>query len=107
MVIFFDEENVYRLYQIIVLRNIGCSLKTIKTVLTEEDVAHYFWKLNKIFKKIDELLAIKNTVQNIIQAQERYKLNEITFFERADRYFHPFPETVIDNSEIDLIKATK
>ena len=47
----FDEENVYRLYQIIVLRNIGYSLKTIKTVLTEEDVAHYFWKLNKIFKK--------------------------------------------------------
>ncbi|MEB5880954.1 MerR family transcriptional regulator [Enterococcus gallinarum] len=105
---FFDEENVYRLYQIIVLRNIGYSLKTIKTVLTEEDVAHYFLEAEQnLQKKIDELLAIKNTVQNIIQAQERYKLNEITFFERADRYFHPFPETVIDNSEIDLIKATK
>ena len=63
---FFDEENVYRLYQIIVLRNIGYSLKTIKTVLTEEDVAHYFLEAEQnLQKKIDELLAIKNTVQNI------------------------------------------
>lgn len=48
---FFDEENVYRLYQIIVLRNIGYSLKTIKTVLTEEDVAHYFLEAEQNLQK--------------------------------------------------------
>lgn len=103
---FFDEENVYKLYQILVFKNIGYSLRSIKTILTQSNMAPFFTEAEQtIQKKIDELLAIKNTVHAVIEAQNSYKLNEISFFERSDRYFHSFPESVVENGEVDLIKA--
>ncbi|WP_195961512.1 MerR family transcriptional regulator [Enterococcus casseliflavus] len=103
---FFDEENIYKLYQILVLKNIGYSLRSIKTILTQSNMAPFFIEAEQtIQKKIDELLAIKNTVHAVIEAQNSYKLNEISFFERSDRYFHSFPESVVENGEVDLIKA--
>lgn len=48
---FFYEENVYKLYQILVLKNIGYSLRSIKTILTQSNMAPFLLKPNKRSKK--------------------------------------------------------
>lgn len=48
---FFDEENVYKLYQILVFKNIGYSLRSIKTILTQSNMALFLLKPNKRSKK--------------------------------------------------------
>ena len=71
------KENIYKLYQILVFKNIGYSLRSIKTILPQSNMAPFFIEAEQtIQKKIDELLAIKNTVHAVIEAQNSYKLNE-------------------------------
>lgn len=103
----FDEENVYKLYQILVFKKIGYPLSTISTILTENEILNYFADAEqRLQNKIDELNAIKKTVQTIIQAQNTYKLNETTFFDRPDRYFKSVPKSVLENETVDLLKAS-
>ncbi|GAJ26749.1 mercuric resistance operon regulatory protein [Liquorilactobacillus sucicola DSM 21376 = JCM 15457] len=56
----FDEENVYKLYQILVLKKIGYSLGTISTILTQNEILNYFTDAEqRLQNKIDELSAVK------------------------------------------------
>ncbi|EOK04043.1 MerR family transcriptional regulator [Enterococcus faecalis] len=103
----FDEDNIYKLYQVLVLKNIGYPLSTIDTILCQNGIVDYFIDAEQqLQNKIDELNAIKKTVKSIIQAQDIYKLNETTFFERPDRYFKSIPKSVLKNETIDLLKAS-
>lgn len=41
-------------------------------------------------QKIEELVEIQKTIQKIIHSQKEIILNEITFVDKADRYFKKF-----------------
>ncbi|MFC0232948.1 MerR family transcriptional regulator [Vagococcus entomophilus] len=104
----FDEENIYTLYQIIVFRNIGYSLNEIKRILTHDTLVDALETAKtNLQQKIDELFAIKSTVNNILEAQKSYKLNEVVYFERTTRYFKTLPSIALENGQVNLLKAAK
>lgn len=105
---FFDEENIYQLYQIIVFRNIGYSLNEIKRILTHDTLVDALETAkSNLQQKIDELFVIKSTVNNILEAQKSYKVNEVVYFERTTRYFKPLPSIALENGQVNLLKAAK
>ncbi|GGC97415.1 MerR family transcriptional regulator [Enterococcus wangshanyuanii] len=104
----FDEADIYKLYQIIVLRNIGYSLSSIKQVFAGSSILNSLKNAElQLQQQIDELTAIKKTVQDIIQAQITYKLDELIFLKKTTRYFKKAPVEILTGNEIDLLKATK
>lgn len=101
----FDESDIYRLYQIILFRDIGLSIELIKTILENETIGE---ELSKVEKKIDlkikELNEIKQFVSQINLAKERYQLNEIVFLEYPDRYLNILSHQFLSENEIDYLK---
>lgn len=105
---YFDELSVYKLYQIIVFRNIGYSLAEIKAILQEKSPLPALKQAElTIQNQIDELIAIKATVGTIIGAQKDYKLDELVFLERDARYFKTAPPEILVNGDVDFVKAAK
>ncbi|MBC8863321.1 transcriptional regulator, partial [Escherichia coli] len=45
--------------------------------------------------------------QKIIHSQKEIILNEITFVDKADRYFKKVPNQIIDNNTINYSQAAK
>ncbi|MFD1900943.1 MerR family transcriptional regulator [Enterococcus termitis] len=104
----FDETDIYKLYQIIMFRNIGYSIETIKQLLAGSAILDSLKTAEQQLQtQIDELTVIKKNVHDIIQAQQTYKLNEIIFLEKDTRFFKKAPVEIITDQEIDLLKATR
>lgn len=103
----FSEEDLYRLYQVITFRKIGYSISTIKEILVQNDLVNAF-KIaeNKIQNKIDELVQIKSSIQEIIQTQEKTILNEIYFCEKSKRFLKKIPENLLEEGQVNLFKAS-
>ncbi|MTD41877.1 MerR family transcriptional regulator [Erwinia sp. CPCC 100877] len=101
---FFNEADIYRLYQVIVFRNIGYSIAEIKASLTAPDNLATLKNAEAALQaQMDELTAIKATVGNILSAQEKYKLDEIVFFEKEERGFQKLPDTFIKQDSLELL----
>ncbi|WP_338752887.1 MerR family transcriptional regulator [Leuconostoc mesenteroides] len=103
----FSEEDLYRLYQVITFRKIGYSISTIKEILVQNDLVNAF-KIaeTKIQNKIDELVQIKSSIQEIIQTQEKTILNEIYFCEKSKRFLKKIPENLLEEGQVNLFKAS-
>ncbi|MFK4568263.1 MerR family transcriptional regulator [Enterococcus sp. UD-01] len=105
---FFNEADVYKLYQIVVFRNIGYSIKEIKASLSApNNIATLKNAETALQEQIDELTAIKETVGNILSAQKKYRLDEFVFFERGERCFQQLPAAFIKQESPDLLTMVK
>lgn len=104
----FSETDLYKLYQVISFRKIGYSINSIKELLIQNNHANTF-KIaeQKIQDQIDELIQIKHSIQDIIQAQTNTQLNEIYFCEKEDRFLTKIPENLLDKGYVNLLEATK
>lgn len=101
----FDESSIYRLYQIIIFRDIGLSIEAIKNILENETIDEELSKVEKnIELKIKELNEIKQFVSQINIAKERYQLDEIVFLEYPDRYLNVLSKQFLSENEIDYLK---
>ncbi|MBF2673759.1 MerR family transcriptional regulator [Listeria marthii] len=105
---FFEEADIYRLYQIILFRKIGFSIQEIKQSLLGEKVTPMLEQAEQdLQQKIDELLEIQKTVQKIIHSQKEITLDEMAFIDREARYFKKVPDQIIANNSIDYSQAAK
>ncbi|MBC2191473.1 MerR family transcriptional regulator [Listeria sp. FSL L7-0229] len=105
---FFEEADIYRLYQIILFRKIGFSIHEIKESLLGEKVTPILEQAEQnLQQKIDELLEIQKTIQTIIHSQKEIPLNKMTLVNRETRYFKKVPDQIIANDAIDYSKAAK
>ncbi|CAM4143325.1 MerR family transcriptional regulator [Listeria ivanovii] len=105
---FFEEIDIYRLYQIILFRKIGFSIQEIKESLLGEKVTPMLEQAeHNLQQKIDELLDIQKTIQKIIHSQKEITLNETTFVDRANRYYKKIPEQLLDYGSINYSLAAK
>lgn len=103
----FSEEDLYRLYQVITFRKIGYSISSIKEILVQNDLVNVFEIAeNKIQNKIDELVKIKSSIQEVIQAQEKTNLNEIYFCEKSERFLKRIPENLLEEGQVNLFTAS-
>lgn len=103
----FSEEDLYRLYQVITFRKIGYSISSIKELLVQNDLVNVFEIAeNKIQNKIDELVKIKSSIQEVIQAQKKTNLNEIYFCEKSERFLKRIPESFLEEGEVNLFTAS-
>ncbi|MBZ5962926.1 MerR family transcriptional regulator [Leuconostoc gasicomitatum] len=103
----FSEEDLYRLYQVITFRKIGYSISSIKKILVQNDLVNVFEIAeNKIQNKIDELVEIKSSIQEVIQAQETTNLNEIYFCEKSERFFKRIPKNLLEEGQVNLFTAS-
>jgi DNA-binding transcriptional MerR regulator len=105
---FFEESDIYRLYQIIIFRKIGFSIQEIKKSLRMDNTANMLEKAEiNLQHKIDELLEIQKTIHKIVSSQKKYKLNEIIFVDREERYYKKVPKQIVEEDSIDYFKAVK
>lgn len=103
----FSEADIYRLYQIIIFRELGLSIQEIKRTLEQETIKEELKKAEFILEeKITQLSALKQSVQQINLAQEKYPVDEITFLDYPDRYLSAIPEQLIREKTIDYSKET-
>jgi DNA-binding transcriptional MerR regulator len=105
---FFGETDIYRLYQVNTLREIGFSIKEIQASLERDTVETMFEEAEaKVQREIEQLLATKKIISKIVDSQKKYKLNEITFFEREERYYKKVMKQIVEADSIDYSKAVK
>ncbi|MBC1986496.1 MerR family transcriptional regulator [Listeria sp. FSL L7-0478] len=105
---FFEEADIYRLYQIILFRKIGFSIHEIKESLLGEKVTPILEQAEQnLQQKIDELSEIQKTIQKIIHSQKEITLNKMTLVDREARYFKKVPDQIIANNSIDYSKTAK
>ncbi|MEG0249627.1 MAG: MerR family transcriptional regulator [Peptostreptococcus sp.] len=105
---FFNESDIYRLYQIQALRKIGFSIKEIQDSLLLDNTESLFTDAEiKIKIEIDKLLATQKMVSKIVDSQKKYKLNEIIFLERRERYYKKVKKELLEGNSIDYSKAIK
>ncbi|EAE5053118.1 MerR family transcriptional regulator, partial [Listeria monocytogenes] len=105
---YFEEADIYRLYQIILFRKIGFSIQEIKESLLGEKVTPMLEQAEQdLQQKIEELVEIQKTIQKIIHSQKEIILNEITFVDKADCYFKKVPNQIIDHNTINYSQAAK
>lgn len=103
----FSEEDLYKLYQVITFRKIGYSISSIKKILVQNDLVNVFEIAeNKIQNKIDELVKIKSSIQEVIQAQEKTNLNEFYFCDKSVRFLKRIPENLLEQGQVNLFTAS-
>lgn len=104
----FEESDIYRLYQINTLREIGLSIKEIQESLELDNMISMFEEAEaKIQQDINKLLVNQKTINKIINAQKEFELNKIIFVDREERYYKKLTEQVIEKNSIDYAKAVK
>jgi len=102
----FEESDIYRLYQIKTLREIGFSIKEIQESLELDNVKSMFEEAEtKIQREINKLLATQKTINKIVNSQRIYKLNEVVFVEQEERYFKKLIKHIIEGDSINYAKA--
>ncbi|EFS03574.1 putative transcriptional regulator, MerR family [Listeria seeligeri FSL S4-171] len=105
---FFEEVDIYRLYQIILLRKMGCSIQEIKESLFSENVTIMLEQAeSRLSKQIKELQEIQKNAKKIIYSQKKIILNKMIFVEREDRYYQKLPDQIIDEHSINYSQAAK
>lgn len=104
----FTERDVYKLYQVIVLRKIGFSIEMIKKMIREDTILPSLEiAVDELEEQINELKAVQRTVGNILEANQKDKLNEIGFIEKESRYLKQVPTELLKDNSIDLLSAHK
>ncbi|MEI5994317.1 MerR family transcriptional regulator [Candidatus Enterococcus mansonii] len=74
----FEESDIYRLYQINTLREIGFSIKEIQESLKLDNIKSMFEEAEtKIQREINKLLATQKTINKIVNSQRKYELNKV------------------------------
>lgn len=102
----FEESDIYRLYQIKTLREIGFSIKEIQESLELDNIKSMFEEAEtKIQQEINKLLATQKTINKIVDSQRKYKLNEVIFVEQEERCFKKLIKHIIEEDSIDYAKA--
>lgn len=102
----FAEKDIYRLYQIITLREIGFSLKEIQTSLKLANIEAMFAKAQtKIQHEIKQLLATQKIINKLVNAQKKSQLNEVVFVEQEERYFKKLRKDLIAADSIAYLKT--
>lgn len=102
----FEESDIYRLYQIKTLREIGFSIKEIQESLELDNIKSMFEEAEtKIQREINKLLATQKTINKIVNSQRIYKLNEVAFVEQEERYFKKLIKHIIEGDSINYAKA--
>ncbi|ECP9680350.1 MerR family transcriptional regulator [Listeria monocytogenes] len=105
---YFEETDIYRLYQIILFRKIGFSIQEIKESLLGEKVTSMLEQAERdLQKKMDDLLETQKTIQQIIHAQKDITFHEMAFVIRETRYFQKIPDQIIYHNSIDYSRAVK
>lgn len=90
----FSERDIYRLYQIITLRNIGYTVSEISSLLSKDSILPELIKTEeKIKDKIRKLENVLESVKEIIHSQEVYKIDEVIFMDREERHFRVLEES--------------
>ena len=83
----FSERDIYRLYQIVILREIGIPIEEIKRILETDTIKEELIKTESILEdKITKLLATKSFIHQINVSQKTYEIDKITFLDYPDRY---------------------
>lgn len=105
---YFNEQDVYRLYQILMFRKVGLSISEIKDNFLDDSNTNLFKQAHETTqRKIEELMEVQLILNKIIDAQSTNKLDEIVMIEHDDRYFKKLPDEAIEYDSIDYIKATE
>lgn len=87
----FLEEDIYRLYQVLVLKESGISIKEIKQALCQESLLGLLQQAQKDVKaKINILNRLELKLNKIIQDNKKYILNECVYIEYPNRYLKKF-----------------
>lgn len=103
----FLEEDIYRLYQILILKESGISIRRIKHSFNHESVFDLFYEAKKDIKnKINALTHIESKLNEIIQDNKKYILNENVFIEYPSRYLEEVPSDYLENNNFLYSKIT-
>ena len=103
----FGELEVYRVYQIITLRNIGYTVLEIKALLNKDNIIKELVEAeDKINDKILDLENILGRLKEIINSNKIYKLNEVAFVYKEERNFKIVNEEklVLNNKNKEAIE---
>lgn len=102
----FDEENVYQLYQIMVLKQAGYSLREIKAMIERTVKISDFEQASiNLQLKIEALQFAKKRVDQIVSSYHKYRVDEVLFHENAKLYLKKFPKSAFKDGELDVINA--
>ncbi|MGX7245913.1 MerR family transcriptional regulator [Enterococcus quebecensis] len=102
----FEESDIYRLYQVSTLREIGFSIKEIQESLALDNIKSMFEEAEvKVQREINKLLATQKIINKIVDSQRKYELNKVIFVEREERCFKKLMEQIIEGDSIDYSKA--
>lgn len=95
----FLEEDIYRLYQVLVLKESGISIKEIKQALCQESLLGILQQAKKDVKaKINTLNHLESRLSEIIQDNKKYILNECVYIEYPSRYLKKVPAKYLENN---------
>ncbi|MBO0428437.1 MerR family transcriptional regulator [Vagococcus fluvialis] len=104
----FTERDIYKLYQVIVLRKIGFSIEMIKEMIKKDTILPSLeTAVDDLEDQINELRAVQKTVSHILEANQEVGFNELTFVEKEKRYLKKVPSELLKDNSIDLLSAHK
>jgi DNA-binding transcriptional MerR regulator len=104
----FTERDIYKLYQVIVLRKIGFSIEMIKEMIKKDTILPSLeTAVDDLEDQINELRAVQKTVSHILEANQEVGFNELNFFEKEKRYLKKVPSQLLKDNSIDLLSAHK
>ncbi|MBO0475700.1 MerR family transcriptional regulator [Vagococcus sp. DIV0080] len=103
---YFDESDVYRLYQILFLRQCDYTIEEIKHLLQEEAIYPFFTKgIAKLEEQINELTRVKEELERVVEENKVLSVGDSKTVKRAKRYLKKIPDAVVVSGQVDLLKA--
>lgn len=95
----FTEIDIYRLHQILMLKQSGLSIQVINEILSTDKILPSLIQAEKeIHEKINKLVCTRRKLKKLISYNNVYKINEIIFLEKPTRYFQKIPKKFIDSN---------
>lgn len=97
----FDQHQLYQLYYIRFLRQLGYALPKIHELLAQTDVTAELQNLQtRVTQQIQQLQATQQTITELLDLQQKAPLNTLLFRERPERHFRRLSPEAVDQLEI-------
>lgn len=107
---YFEETDIYRLYQLTFFRDIGFSIEEIHEHLlgdSDNTILMFEHAEKKLQNQMDNLLVTQKKIKEIIYARKKYQLNKVIFLDRSTRYYQKITNQIIDEDSVNYVEAVK
>ncbi|GEO69407.1 MerR family transcriptional regulator [Levilactobacillus acidifarinae] len=102
----FDQHQLYQLYYIRFLRQIGCDLPTIQHLLVSPDATPELRQLQtQVAAQITQLQVTQQNLTALLTAQQSTPLNQLTFANRPQRFLTALTPTAVAQHDVHTAQA--